>query len=583
MWFGISSDLLICISILIKEDSIMAINIFQGGSNSRSKANSASNSTRAQATKGALVGPSEASDSGSTAVSSKNTLSKVGNFVGKAAGIASKFLPGIGGTVAKGIANLFNDPEWWQSVPGDAVSLNVPLTPAIEDPTQEAYAFRAVFAQALSCNYDDNEFVIQPSDQMITQYLMPEIRKVVNAIPLQTAESYKTVLQVQATIYALWRNLKRYDYMLKHGQTYVPNLNVSNYPVLQVDNAAWLQSTIGRLEEYLRANVRLPHTLCEYLAWRYGRIYKSTNSAKAGLMMYNVYTVEATIDTYNDHISTLMNAISSSDALQKANTDIYNAYYDHDLMVEIADDTQFKYDMKEFCLRTNLDTLLPSAFDEPNNLVYIDSNVDNPTTFMASTVSTRGRAPDGSYVVLFPVIAMDVFILWQPKITNPVNQTELTATQLEGLSPMVYADLGNNPSASAYSQFRANKWIRIAIASSVEDVNPNTAITMALAAKTMDIYNKNVFLPFHIGAQSVNYAFVGKVDLTSLSMDAGSVDDYVLGNEQVYAFANLVDVSRKHSMSYAKAEKLVAKDTANMIESLDVAALPSVTPSVAKK
>jgi hypothetical protein len=549
----------------------MAINIFQGGSNTKSKANSASNSVRAATTKGALVGSSEASSSGSTAVSTKNSLAKVGNFVGKAAGVASKYLPGVYGTVAKGIANLFNDPEWWQSVPGDAVTLNVPLTPAlVDDNTTNKYAYRSVFAQVLSCDYTTNEFVLQPSEQMITQYLMPEIRKVVNAIPLQSAEAYRQVLQIQATIYALWRNLKRYDYMLKHGQTYIPNLNVSNYPVLQVDNAAWLQSTIGRLEEYLRANVRLPHTLCEYLAWRYGRVYKSTNSAKAGLIMYNVYTVEATIEVYNEHISQLMDAITASAELQKANTDLYNAYFDHDLMVEIRDDTQFQYDLKEFCLRTNLDTMLPAAFDEPYNLVYIDSSLDNPTTFMASTVSTRGKDASGNYVVLFPVLAVDVFTLWQPPTTA-------TAETLDGLNVVAYSDSGAVPAGSDYCEFRANKWIKTSIAAMIANDNTDfqVATTMALAAKTMDIYNKNIFVKLQVGDSRAEYEVLGLVDMTSLSMDAGSVDDLVLGNEQVYAFANLVDISRKVSTSYAKAEKMVARDTANMIESLDVAALPS--------
>lgn len=534
----------------------MAINIFQGGSKPKSGVNSAKASTRAANAQAALKTVGETSSSGATAVARKGTLSKVGNFVGKAAGIASKFLPGIGGTVAKGLANLFNDPEWWQSVPGDAITLNTPLrtvllkqAPSVQPGQHSQHAARYTFGEFTSTEGSSmtaGDYVMQPTDAMVTQYLMSEIRKVVNAIPLQTADSYKKVLGANATAYALWRNLLKYDYLLKHGQTYLPSFNDSAFPILQVENAATLQSYINRLEEYLRASVRLPHTLCEYLAWRYGRIYKSNDSAKSGLILYDVIPITSSMDKYAAVIQALTTVNSTTTELQQANADLYNTYYDHDQAVVIRDDTQFVFDKKEFMLRTNLD--LGSSGDETQNIINIDSSLDNPTSFMASTVSTRA----GSDGALFPVVGgfayipADEFILDQAKF-------------ILGNQPLLTRKLGT-------------AWVYTNLSSG----NPtNTAdyvaeaLVATMACKSLDIYNKNIWLV--VGSTTASDAFSYWYDLTAISIDAGQVTDLVLANEQVYAFANLVHMDRKRGDTYAQAEKQVARDTANLVETLDVA------------
>lgn len=560
----------------------MAINIFQGGTKGSRNANTASKTSRAAAAKEALTVPSETSDSGGTAVGTSSTLSKVGNFVGKAAGIASKFLPGVGGVVAKGIANLFNDPEWWQSTPGDPATLNVPLRPVIfkeGDLSVLAVRPRAAFLEI--CSTDRavaGEYVIYPATAAITQYLMPHVRKVVNATPLQTADSYKSVLQVNSTVYALWRNLKRYDYMLKHGQTYIPNTDVNAFPILQVANAAWLQSTINRLEEYLRANVRLPHTLCEYLAWRYGRIYKSNDSAKSALVLYNVLPMETSIENYNTFISELLSANSATAEHQSANADLYNTYYDHDYMVEIRDDTQFVFDKKEFCLRTNLDIRSGQSNDEPN-AVYIDSSLDNPTTFMASTVSTVGSGyGTDEKSCLFPVYHCKV---WYFQV--PFRKTA-SGANLALNSSEPYAIIGTGMPATpklakGVINYVAGGWCYVSIVAF--NGGDGTAaeygqiLTMLMACKAVDLYNKEInAMLYYSTTGEPTTAKVGYslYDVTALSMDMSVVPDNVLANEHVYAFANLCDVDRKTSMSYRKAEKLVARDTANLIESLDVAA-----------
>lgn len=560
----------------------MAINIFQGAASKTKPVNQASQSSRAQQAKQALAAPAETSASGNTAVKTQGTLSKVGNFIGKAAGVASKFLPGLGGVISKGIANLFNDPEWWQSVPGDALTtndmlrvLNIgTLKPETLTGNSTGYMWRSAIAEFESYYTEQVSedkimtYVMDPDLNSITQYLMPEIRKVVNAIPLQSAESYREVLRVQSTIYALWRQLKKVDYMLKHGTTYLPNMNVSVFPMFQVSNAAWLQSTINRLEEYLRANVRLPHTLCEYLAWRFGRVYKSNASAKAGLVIYDVVSIHATIDSINSKIENLFSKISSSQELQAANTDLYNTYYDHDFMVDIKDDTQFVYDTKEFMLRTNADIGTKTAETRTpftvKNTIVIDSSLDNPTTFMASTVSTAYELPDGKMGCLFPIAMVDVY-------TYAFDQ-EFYMSYTQNSTPMKIGLFEPTFGVST-------GWSRIFVSAKnvAESDGKLTAerlaevVRLLLACKSLDLYNKGIYVPI----VQANETMIGWIDLTAISIDAGTVDDAIIQVEQLYAFANLVDIDRKTSLSYAKAEKLVARDTANLIDTMDIAAASS--------
>lgn len=637
----------------------MAINIFSGGAGGRGRSrNTASSSTRAANAKAALARPAETSPSGSTAVGTSGTLAKVGNFVGKAAGIASKFLPGIGGTIAKGIAGIFNDPEWWQHVPGDAITLNAPLR-LISDGNDVQVRVALVEISSFRLATDTVGEVMMCDDDMITQYLMPNIRKVVNAVPLQAAESYKTVLKTNATIYAIWRTLKKWDYLTKHGNTYIASMNDGMFPLFQVENSAQLQSAINRLEEHLRSHVRLPHTLCEYLAWRFGRIYKSNSSAKSAFIMYDAFPIEGSVDNLWSFIEARMSTVSSTPELQQANADLYNAYLDHDMMVEIRDETQGVYDVKEFLLRTNFDYARVTHTDEPMNNVFLDSGLDNQTTFMASTVSTTC----GSNAALFPVRSVRFYVPEDPEVQYWLNYTSDDDVQVDGLEwyhrvlGVPYLQLGRTKAgdgSAASTQWgianvfvegisgglktlpvfdittqwegwlakyedgdktkalHYSKWwtyhlapvdFQVSGCMSFPDGVPSPlwvndeefndrwdavnkylkqqaiALFATTLLKAADMYNKDINLEFmkrFVNRGGEPWGPYGdqpgiNVDLTSLSMDMGQVQERILATEQVYAFANLVDDTRKTSMSYGKAEKLVARDTAELVEKLDVA------------
>lgn len=616
----------------------MAINIFSGsgsGANKKSQSNKASNSDRVKAAKAALSPTSEVSTSGSTAVESKGSLGKVGKLIGNVAGVASKLLPGLGGTLAGAVSNLFNDPEWWQSVPGDALTLNellrltdigqldqfdgsvkgpvyslrsaiLEFNPPVKHDTDMNNPLNpATFAYTMA-NFGFSAF--RPTTRMITQYLMPEIRKVVNAVPLQTASDYLAAIESGAQIYAMWRQLKKIDYMAKHGQTYLASMNDVAFPLLQTENASWLQSTINRLEEYLRANVRLPHTLCEYLAWRFGRVYKSNNSAKAALVLYDVVPLCCEPKVWDLAISFYMEAIAAVPSIQKANTDLYNTYYDHDYMVEIREDTQFKFDTKEFMLRLNLTGCHVTGTAPDYSLEFntvtrprtcIDSSLDNPTAFMASTVSQYGQDTAGeSESCLFPV--GDVATVYVPigniipKTSYPLgvrfanvtgNVNNLVAAWLLSPAATLKVDSTNTattgypefPSASGDWSMYSSVWAFGEI--SLDDINDEESMPRVIASlilsKAVDLYQ--FVAPFPVitnynpkatSAQTPKDIFI---DASALSIDAGAPTLTTIATEHVYAFANLVSIERKHSLSYKQAEHLVARDVANTIEQMDIA------------
>lgn len=515
----------------------------------------------------------------------KGKLAKVANFVGHTAGIASKFLPGVAGTVAKGLANLLNDPEWWQSEPGTEVTLNAPLAPI---KTSSGFKMRSMIAEFVTTQFnpgsgnDDkyNGLVINLTTNQVTQYILPQIRKVVNAIPLQASDTYKEVIEYNSTVYALWQQLKKFKYLTEHGKPYLASLDDPALPLLNNVNAAWLQSTINRLEAYLRANVRLPHTLCEYLAWRFGRIYQSNNSQKAGLVMYNVLPLASgyggnstdpygNVAQYDALINKLMALPSSSVAYQQANADIYNTYIDHDYQIEVADHTQFSYDPKEFALRTNLDILTSgtgSDAEEPN-LIYLDSALDNKTAFMASSVSTACNPAPGSGIpktylrCLFPVNLL-TFIYPKGDLTKQGAFT----TAYVGKSDGDYALVGTVPATSSAGLLKNSIYL---IASGVPTIPTAgtmvAAVAKALLMKAMDIYNKDVNV---IGYLYGNSAAVASVmyDLTSLNQDLGLVQDSVLQIEQLYAVANLFSNDRKRSMTFKQAENQVVAETEELIK-----------------
>jgi hypothetical protein len=590
--------------------------------------------------KNALGEPVAVSDSGNTAVGTQGTGQKIFGTLLKGGLEIAKHIPGAPGLIASIASNFLNDPEWWESVKGDQLTTNDPLR--VIETEKPSYALpsgkttnyaRYAMVEYLSWHKSkldtgDNAIypaieptVIDPNMNMITQYLMPQIRSVVNAVPLQDAADYGVALRSAVAIYAIWQQLKKFDYMLKHGNTYIQSLNDPAFPLFQTANASWLQGTINRLEEYLKSSVRLPHTMCEYLAFRFGRVYRSNDSAKAGIVLYNAMPIRGTTELYDAAIKILMDAITTNTNVQKANADMYNAYKDHDYKVVVRDDTQFAYDRKEFCLRCNITSLIQSRYDGgvdtlpssdttnrgrlaageklvdcPAQPVMMDSSLDNATVFMASTVSALGlerasKTPD----ILFPVaqtIQCFIPMTWYDgsnyQDSRPPRVCIAGTGSYTSVEAFLYVKLdwvinpsnngthtmGTNVGGSAWAVEKIQMdhiYVPTYSAGDTEDI-----FGIFAAVKALDLYNHGIFIPCcSVNGQgiSVNYSDANLFDMTTLSIDEGQPTTTTLETEHVYAFANLVEITRKHSESYKVAEKELAADVANTIEKLDVATI----------
>lgn len=555
----------------------MAINIFSGGSKSSGPRTPASNNNAAAA-------PTTVQTA-----SGKNLFGKFGTILGKVGGIAAKYgnlIPGVGGivsTIGKA-AESINDPEWWMNIPGTGVSTNIPLSKQTYatnvDSFDAAAASRDIaqihgpvtalrpslveFHSATNTGASDNAApypVISPTESMISTYLMQNVRKVVNAIPLQQVNAYRDVFTAQATIYAYKKHFDKLIFMAQTSKPWLPAMTDGSFPILAPENYATLVGFRDRLAEYCKASVRLPHTLCQYLTWRYGRIYRMGQSEKSGLVIYSPLPLDTQMSVWTLAVNKLLGFVAddttsfygyeySTSSKSAAQADLYNAYRNHVIDVPVPDDTQYHYDPKEFVLRTNCDIGAYTSELGPatQDLIYMDSQLDNKTTFMASTVSTRQSAGD----VLFPI--SQVFFYFTGTITGsdlgqyiarpgPFGQGVL-ASPIKSLSGSWNRFLFDPKSCATVAKVSDPT-------AQPSDVYATYQlyfykVSCAMLCKACECYNMEVYL----GAPVANPNTAGTVgyientdviyDLTAPSTDLALCSFDILSNTQVYAFANLV-------------------------------------------
>lgn len=632
----------------------MAINIFSGSS-SKPK----SNRPAATQPKNGSTSTSAAVQTGTqtqTEVKKGGLLSKVGDLAKKALPTALSFIPGVGGALSKVAEGVFNDPEWWQETPGNQIATNIPYTNQTTNRRYLAKNYSDAGPDGDKVNYEVNYFrnsilefycttfanaapenlgfVLEPTETQVAQWVLPAVRKVVNAVPLQSVADYRKTLQLTATYYAMWHQLKKYLFLLDHPQSYMPNLNTSAMPLLQNEAYPWLQSTVQRMESFLRASVRLPHTLCEVLAWRYGRTYRSNNSAKAAFVLYNVLDLTASQEDADAFIAQINKQLNSSIGISSAVTDLYNAYYDHDLAVDIKPETQCHYDGKEFVLRTNLDicglgwregttAVAKKFYGCDPDIIVMDSELPNAETFMSSSISCTIDVPSDKegdvykIQVLMPVQGCHIWAYnvpacyregifkmqfvkagtpaawkWQidPNTLLKVMYTYPGSTTNEkdgwsfiGIAPMVsqmdygtFDQLECNPTtdSSDVNLEKVKPYFEIA----VNEARSTFGLLVALAAaKSVDFYNADLVFG---GRASMGAGATGAFeffDTSAISIDSGTVTKTVMDNEQTMAFANLCSTSRKHSLSYKQAVNKVVPAVEQFVS--DVIPEASVAPA----
>lgn len=332
-------------------------------------------------------------------INSPSQANDLGNTIGSIAKVVGNIAPGPIGMLAKMAGNLFNDPSWYRRYQSGGLTTNVPLrvtrkggaygsSGTVPSATETRPFLLEMISSAFltgptDTNSYDNISVINIPEEFITTFVIPQIRHVLNAIPLQSTNDYAIAMMASATLYAVKVSLERYVYLIGHQQPVIPAA-LAVFPITNPANFATLQALIRRIEATLSARVRLPDILIEMLSWRYGRTYKSNLSAKSGWVLYNVLPLGATISRMTGLITGLEGVLSN---VAQATADIFNAYTTHKQVCPPIPGSEIHYDVEEFVLRTNMDLFTNRASGFDPNLFIMDSDLENDPVFMATAMS----------------------------------------------------------------------------------------------------------------------------------------------------------------------------------------------------
>jgi hypothetical protein len=247
---------------------------------------------------------------------------------------------------------------------------------------------------------------------------------------------------------------------------------------------------------------------------------------------------------------------------QAAQADLYNAFLNHVVDVPIPSDTQFRYDPKEFVLRTNLDVVsndtrfgtsqdwidVTFTIEYRPELIYMDSALDNKTTFMASTVSTAAISNNLGYVyALFPVSGFNIHMAGltleqrMRVFAIPMDAVDGACLELFHMASTVH---GSKAQGAWYTC--PLEWIcGHKLTTDVQGDGPYSNIRVgqaawviaALLCKASEVYNKEIMWSPYMPLGTIRGELI---DLTGFAQDAARVTQDILENTQTYAFANLV-------------------------------------------
>lgn len=360
-------------------------------------------------------------------------LGKLGNFAKKTLGKAAKIIPGPLGMAAKVISSVGNDPEWWQHPLGNGVTTNMLMQSVSSDGSAAVPASnpiapyeRITHLRPAIVAFDSSytipvvmldptqsapvgqlpRFATQLSTTQLQNWLLPSVRKVLNAIPLQTFNAYMIAYMVQTTRVALYHTLQKFKRLMDLAASTIPSLADGFSDIFLPNNYAQLNATIEQLRRTINSSIRLPHTLTMYLEWRFGRVFKSNQSEKSSFVIYNAIPIHATLSDINDMVQNLSHTLVSDDRISRAAVDIFMAYKHHTQHMDTPSGFECRYDAKEFVLRTNSDYVANWAFNPTTDVIAMDTELPIAETFTASVVSTRVTNP--SNMEEYPVgVAID--------------------------------------------------------------------------------------------------------------------------------------------------------------------------------
>lgn len=506
-----------------------------------------------------------------------STFSKIMSGVGSIANIAGSVLPGPIGLIAKTAGKVLNDDEWWENERGNEATMNQPLafrnyTVKYGNTTKTVWAPRP----GILCFSGSGQTVVRPNNTPVaitnpvmdfdsgefTSYVIPAVRKVVNATDLRDVGEYQQVFIATVMLYATRAHLRKIRDLTQMKKPFMPDYTDGSFPILTAANKAWLDSTIEHLDLKLKSSARLPHTLCQYLTWRFGRVFRMSDSARSGIVIYSpAFALDTALTNWDTYIANAFDLIAE---FPQAYLDLYNAWDTHEQNITIPEDTKFRYDCKEFCLRLNLsvNASYPSnKFTGIPRPVVIDSDLNNQATFMATTMSTeagvRSNFTPGTAAVscLFPVGHAYIYAYFTNEFISATG----------GNTSYVYTP--------CQTPLSSHHWGYLDVQPQLinTDTDPSTSVSstvhVALQCFMVSYYNCQQYVAFkYYDSAASNYKDV-YIDVTAMSMDTGFVEEAALTNEHEYALANLASDTKHYDTRGEKRQEAI-KETLDVVKEL---------------
>jgi len=340
-------------------------------------------------------------------------------------GIAKTVAPAVANVVAPGSGHLvngllstLNDDEWFSEFQGNGAAFNellqcAPNPAAAEFSNVEQFTANAELA-LITTRINNTEAFVNNFMPSVLAYVRDKTKNVLNDDP----DKYAVTFLNEITLVSLYYSLKKFYELALHVPTNAPTIT-STLEILKPANLSGLCGIIDSLEGYIRSTIRLPYALMEYLRWRFGTLFCSSNTGRPGFVAYtprlityfpekrddvvefsvyssseagykmvdfeNGWFAEQTPERFSDYIESLKSAIASGG---RAAADFYTAYADHTQRLDVE---ARHFDEKEYNLRQNYTSALKPRGGNSSEIV-MDSRLDMNAAIQAITISTEQSA-----------------------------------------------------------------------------------------------------------------------------------------------------------------------------------------------
>jgi hypothetical protein len=377
-----------------------------------------------------------------------NVIQSASNLVGpliQKAGAPA--ISGVGGILKSALSTL-NDDEWFEAYDGNGATFNELLTTYSKQSSSNSKYCLGVKAYGAMAGYGVGARTEGAYYNQFMPHILAYIRSKTNNILQDNVDTYQRVFCNVVTLYEIFYDLKKWDKFMLNTPSNCPTvINVVN--AFRPENVNITRGIIDNLESYLKATVKLPYALASYIRWRFGTMFLSTNTKRAGFITYDPCLMVATaVDattrnvTFNPtadtarslipknglgaaspaQITTQIEAIKTQLVIDgRALSDFAMAYADHEIKYDVEDR---HFDEKEFCLRQNIARYeqaynfgagkKSTGLDDGSVEVYMDSRIDMNAGIQAITISLD-NAPgqitiSGSGLAPFPITSCTLFL-----------------------------------------------------------------------------------------------------------------------------------------------------------------------------